>query len=306
MEDKWTFMSKMITDVSCRRGCGKCVPKHSLEKHEEIECELVPEERRQILTQLLKEECERVYNQMQDSQKEKEKEFASVKEECDRYNCTRLLEGVTFYDHGCAEDVQHESDDVMNHDSDDYPPVVLELTPFSDMKDKMKTYTSKPFYTHASGYKMCLVIYPNGYGEAEGSHVSVFVSIMKGRNDSKLKWPFRGILTIQLLDQSKKEDHKEVTVSYLESEHDYASRVRIGTHNAATGKLWMIAHESLCDDGGPQYLRNDCLKFKIRKFENNKPPPEKVNQMRYILCFLIFIVISIILHTCYITYTHSF
>lgn len=298
VDTKQTIKSQL--DVSCRRGCGKCVPKHSLEKHEEIECELIPEERRQILSQLLKEECERVYTQMQDSQNKKEKEFASVKEECDRYK-----DVTNFYDHGCAE-VQHETDDVMNHRSDDYPPVVLELTPFSDMKDKMKTYISKPFYTHANGYKMCLVIYPNGYGQAEGSHVSVFVSIMKGKNDSKLKWPFRGILTIQLLDQSKKEDHKEVTVSYLESEHDYASRVSIGTHNAATGKLWMIAHESLCDDGGPQYLRNDCLKFRIKKFENNKPAPERINQMWYVLCFLIFAVISITLHIFYITHTHSF
>ena len=64
---------------------------------------------------------------------------------------------------------------------------------------------------------------------------------LKGRNDSKLVWPFHGILTIQLLNQSKKEDHKEVTVSYLESEYDYPSRVRIRIHNATTGKLWLIA-----------------------------------------------------------------
>lgn len=293
-------MIKSQLDVICR-SCGKCILNHSLEKHEEIECELIPEERRQILAQLLEDECQRVYTQMQAAQKEKEEVFASVKEECDRYNCTRS----TFYDHS-SEEVQHESDDVMEHPSNDCPPVV-QVTPFSDMKDKMKTYISKPFYTHIKGYKMCLFIYPNGYGEAEGSHVSVFVSIMKGRNDSKLEWPFRGILTIQLLDQSKKKDHKEVTVSYLESEYDYASRVRIGNYNAATGKLWMIAHESLCDDGGPQYLINDSLKLRICKFENNKSVPERIrmNRMWYVLCFLIFIVISIILHTFYIIHAHS-
>lgn len=281
------------SDMWCKRGCGKCIPNHSLSlaKHEGIECELIPRERRQILTQLLKEECERMQTQMEHAQKEKEKEFVSLEEELEQYvrescNHTRFID-VAPCKGNCV-------------------PIDLELASFSDMKDQKKTYMSKPFYTDENGYKMCLVIYPNGYGAAEGKHVTVFASIMKGRNDSELEWPFCGILTIELLDQSKKEDHKRVTISYIDSESTYSSRVRIGTYSAATGKLWMIAHESLCDDGGPQYLSNDCMKFRVCKFENNKAVPERVNQMRFVLLnFLIFIVISITVHTFFIIYTHS-
>lgn len=105
-------------------------------------------------------------------------------------------------------------------------------------------YMAKPFYTYANGYKMCLFIYPNGYGKADGTHVFVSISVMKGENDFNLKWPFRGVIT---LDQSKQEDHKEVTVSYFECDSSYSSRVCIGSHSAATGKLWMITHQSLVE-----------------------------------------------------------
>lgn len=276
----------------CKRGCGQCIPNHSLAKHEEIECELIPKERRQTLTQLLKGECEHMQTQMELAQKEKDKEFVSLKEELKQY---------------VGESSNYERiTDVASCNENCPPEVVIELTSFSDMKDQKKTYISKPFYTHANGYKMCLVIYPNGYGEAEGKHVSVFASIMKGRNDCELEWPFRGMLTIELLDQSKKEEHKRVTISYIDSESAYSNRVCIGTYNAATGKLWMIAHKSLCDDGGPQYLSNNCMKFKVCKYENNKAVPERVNQTRFVLLsFLMFIAISIIIHAFSIIHTSS-
>ena len=57
---------------------------------------------------------------------------------------------------------------------------------------------SEPFYTHIGGYKMCLQVYPNGHWI--GTHVSVYINLMRGENDDKLKWPFRGDIMIQLLD----------------------------------------------------------------------------------------------------------
>ena len=35
----------------------------------------------------------------------------------------------------------------------------------------------------------------------QGTHVSVFTCLMRGEFDSHLKWPFRGDITIQLLNQ---------------------------------------------------------------------------------------------------------
>ena len=49
-----------------------------------------------------------------------------------------------------------------------------------------------PFFTHPHGYKMCIHVYPNGIGNGEGTHVSVFTCLMQGPYDDQLKWPFRG------------------------------------------------------------------------------------------------------------------
>uniref|UniRef100_A0A8C6XGE7 TNF receptor-associated factor n=1 Tax=Naja naja TaxID=35670 RepID=A0A8C6XGE7_NAJNA len=46
------------------------------------------------------------------------------------------------------------------------------------------------FYTSKYGYKMCLRIYLNGDGTGRGTHLSLFFVVMKGPNDSLLRWPF--------------------------------------------------------------------------------------------------------------------
>ena len=48
---------------------------------------------------------------------------------------------------------------------------------------------------------MSVIVYANGYHSGEGTHASVYVHIVEGRNDSKLKWPFIGSAKIELLNQ---------------------------------------------------------------------------------------------------------
>ena len=59
---------------------------------------------------------------------------------------------------------------------------------------------------------MCLKIYPKGWGR--GTHVGVAVSMMKGEFDPHLKWPFKGEITVELVNQKeggKKCEGKPVT-----------------------------------------------------------------------------------------------
>ena len=58
------------------------------------------------------------------------------------------------------------------------------------------------FYTHHNGYKVCILVDPNGYGVGEGTHISIFTCLMKGLFDDHLKWPFRGNITIQIVNQA--------------------------------------------------------------------------------------------------------
>ena len=61
---------------------------------------------------------------------------------------------------------------------------------------------------------MCLRVEANGYGSGKATHVSVFVCLMRGEYDDQLKWPFRGDITIQLLNQSRDEGHWEKTFAF--------------------------------------------------------------------------------------------
>ena len=66
-----------------------------------------------------------------------------------------------------------------------------------------------PFFTHPHGYKLCLRVYPYGYGRGSGTHVSIFMYLMKGPFDMNLKWPFRGELRVQIMNQAGDHDHWE-------------------------------------------------------------------------------------------------
>ena len=61
---------------------------------------------------------------------------------------------------------------------------------------------SHPFYSAQYGYKMCAKIYMNGDGVGKGSHLSLFLVVMRGDYDALQTWPFQKKVTMMLLDQS--------------------------------------------------------------------------------------------------------
>ena len=65
---------------------------------------------------------------------------------------------------------------------------------------KKSFYSPEHFYTDVHGYKMCIRVFPNGDGTGSGSHLSVFIVVMKGEYDELLKWPFQGRVTMTLMD----------------------------------------------------------------------------------------------------------
>ncbi len=65
---------------------------------------------------------------------------------------------------------------------------------------------SAPFYTSRHGYKICLRLYMNGDGGGKGTHLSFFVTLMRGEYDALLPWPFRQAITLTLVDQNRQRD----------------------------------------------------------------------------------------------------
>ena len=124
-----------------------------------------------------------------------------------------------------------------------------------------------PFFTHPYGYKMCIHVYPNGVGNGKGTHVSVYTYFMRGPFDDQLKWPFRGEVTIQIVNQAGDHSHFEETIYYNDKTKDIsASRV---TGNEVRSSGWgyhtFIAHTDLAYNAAmkTQYLKDNTITVRV-------------------------------------------
>ena len=147
----------------------------------------------------------------------------------------------------------------------DIPPVTIKMAGFDELKKVDTRWYSRPFYTGVGGYKMCLNVDANGYGTGEGTHVSVFTSIMRGEFDSHLEWPFRSTITIQLVNQLEDKEHHTDSYSYSDTTPDAsAARVTDGERSGGVGRHKFLPH---CELGlstvNHLYLKDDCLIFRI-------------------------------------------
>ncbi|XP_065901450.1 TNF receptor-associated factor 5-like [Dysidea avara] len=128
------------------------------------------------------------------------------------------------------------------------------------MSNQFERY-SDSFYSHDKGYQLCLRVDPAGNGDGKGTHLSVFLYLMKGAYDDELTWPLRGKFQVKLLNQLSDCEHYSVAWVYDDHNDDVAGRVtdgnRVGT---GLGYPRFISKENLhkvistC-----QYLKDDCI-----------------------------------------------
>ena len=154
-------------------------------------------------------------------------------------------------------------------------PVKLTLTNYEEMKRSDGEWNSPPFYTHPQGYKMCLSVVTNGYGEGKGTHVSVIAYLMQGEFDDHLKWPFRVHVVIQLCNQLQDKYHRGHTIDFSETtDPRIVSRVTSGERAKGGRGCDLIPHNDLNFNptNNCQYLKNDCLRFQIVAVESLSEP----------------------------------
>ena len=138
---------------------------------------------------------------------------------------------------------------------------------FSKRKHFSDCFTSAPFYTHPRGYKMCLVVHANGFGNGKNTHVSVFVQIMAGEYDDRLRWPFVGDISIMLLNW--RENRRFVLKTIYVRVPNRMVRVVEGEKGLVWGFHTFISHSSLRYDRSTntEYLQDDCLQFRVYKID---------------------------------------
>ncbi|XP_067406904.1 TNF receptor-associated factor 1-like isoform X2 [Emydura macquarii macquarii] len=91
---------------------------------------------------------------------------------------------------------------------------------------------SPSFYTSRYGYRLCLKLYFNGDGTGAGTHISLFLVVMRGEYDFQLKWPFRHKVTFTLLDQI---GERHVSASFRPPDSSSSFQRPVSETNVASG-----------------------------------------------------------------------
>lgn len=142
-------------------------------------------------------------------------------------------------------------------------PIIFTLDEYESRKSRNDMgWHSPPFYTHRDGYRMCLWVDIGGNGPGKGIYISVFLCLTRGEFDAKLKWPFRGSIIVQLLNQQDEEMHHTEVIKYHEhTQASIAGRVgEEGRKSKPWGKGKFMKHDELRSGG---FVKNDSLRFRV-------------------------------------------
>ena len=110
-----------------------------------------------------------------------------------------------------------------------------------------------------SVYKMRLQVSLNGQGDGEGTHMSVFFQLMKGKLDDYLKWPFDKLIDFVLIhqdDQSKCFTRTLTTAKNAETTKSTNFKKPVSDCNISRGYNKFITLTELYDGG---FIKNDIL-----------------------------------------------
>lgn len=139
------------------------------------------------------------------------------------------------------------------------PPYYFTMTNFSLHKRGTTQWTCPAFYSELGGYKMALEISAYGEGAGKGTHVSVYIRILRGEYDDILPWPLRASVMIQLISQVNDAHYEMVTPVYE------WTQVNEGVVGVGWGWDRFIGHSDLQYNmqRRTEYLRNDRLNFRV-------------------------------------------
>ena len=119
------------------------------------------------------------------------------------------------------------------------------------------SFCSPCFLTSRYGYKICARIHLNGDGMGRGTHISVFLVVMRGPYDALQPWPFRHKVTFMLLDQ----DHVQHVIDAFRPDASSSSFQRPRREaNIASGFPMFC---SLTELNNHAYVRDDTMFLKI-------------------------------------------
>ena len=145
-------------------------------------------------------------------------------------------------------------------------PFDFVMSNFSQLKASSTEWYSPPFYTHPGGYRLSLRVDANGYGKLKGTHVSRTFYTEPGEFDEVLTWPRRSPrIYIQLLNHCTGRWDMEICCG------SGTFRKPGPAHKSIGCCCYAMPHSYLEYDAkqNTQWLKDDCLQFRIARIEFN-------------------------------------
>ena len=147
-------------------------------------------------------------------------------------------------------------------------PFVWKIDHFREiLKDAKKgrntVIFSGNFFTGPNGYKLTLAMYPNGDDAGKNTHISVYLTILRGKYDAVLPWPFRKTVTFTLIDQEENLMHKEnyvLTIACNKRNSDAFARP-VSNYNNDYGLPTFISHQEL---RRRRFIEDDTLFLQVQ------------------------------------------
>ena len=90
-------------------------------------------------------------------------------------------------------------------------PVTFKVDNLSQHPSALRHWSSTQFYSHHNGYKLQIRLwktYLGWSGSSSGPRITFQPHILQGDYDSKLQWPLRGVIRIEIFGSGKEDIFK--------------------------------------------------------------------------------------------------
>ncbi len=170
------------------------------------------------------------------------------------------LELATAQREICCMQEDRELEKVSQH-KPEHNAVTFKLSDISAYHHKDFSFDRLYSSADKRGYRLSVKILPNNDG-----YVSIDFFLMKGHNDDNLEWPFRGKISVELLNQARDGDHYQKMIDFPRT---HGQRVmETAESKQGIGIAQFIAVRELqCKYGVGrkkiQYLVDNCLFFRV-------------------------------------------
>ncbi|XP_064398220.1 TNF receptor-associated factor 5-like [Halichondria panicea] len=142
---------------------------------------------------------------------------------------------------------------------------IFKMLSFKEKQTNNIEFFSDPFFAHPRGYKIVINIDANGYGNNKGTHVSVWVYLMRGEYDDQLEFPFKGTIKFELLNQLEDKNHHCKLFTHNGTQISSKRVIDQERSSNGSGVHAFIPHGDLGHNTTKncQYLQDDYLVFRI-------------------------------------------